>query len=340
MDSPGPGGRASVNLVGMSSKVVIQSFLDPRLEPAGREWLASAADEVQGGVSDARFVSLLSLAARKLGFAVRKPWSLTEVERTTASTLMEGWNPTRWTGLEAARFVLVMSRPDLLEETGPAAILNAFKFADEGEQCALYRCLGHLPQPAAYLWRAKEGCRTNMLSVFEANVLDTPYPALHFDELALNQAAIKALFIGVPLWRLWNLDKRLSPELARMALDLAVERRAATRPVQPELWMCLGTFGGERGLAALEEELAPHLAAGGPPDARCPESGALRFTPEGARAAVLALGRAGASARLGELAVTAPDFLRPEIERALRGGADQTAWAALDPREASPQPQP
>ena len=48
---------------------------------------------------------------------------------------------------------------------------------------------------------------------------------------------------------------------------------------------------------------------------------------------MLALGRAGHSARLAELAITAPDFLQPDIERALKGGAGQAAWRALDPRE-------
>lgn len=319
----------------MSSRVVIRSLLEPRLEPQALAWLDAAGDEIQGGVSDARFMALLSMAARKLGFAARERWQLTAAERTMASSLMEGWNPERWTGLEAARFCLVLARPDLLVASGPAAILNAFKFADEGETCALYRCLGHLPQPEAYLWRAKEGCRTNMLSVFEADVLDTPFPALHFDEVAFNQAVIKALFIGVALWRLWNLDRRVNPELARMALDLVAERRAAQRPIPPELWLCLGMFGGERGRAELDVEIAPHLEPGGPPAARCPESGAFLFTPAGARAAVLALGRGGHSARLTELAVTAPDFLQPDIQRALKGGAGQAAWAALDPREQS-----
>ena len=118
-----------------------------------------------------------------------------------------------------------------------------------------------------------------------------------------------------------------------MALDLVDERRAAHRPIPPELWLCLGLFSGDRGRAALEAELAPHLEAGGLPDVRSPESGAPLFTAQGARAAVLALGRAGHSARLAELAITAPDFLQPDIERALKGGAGQAAWRALDPRE-------
>ncbi len=261
------------------------------------------------------------MASRHLGHAARRPWSLTRDELQQADTLVPGWNPERWTPLQAARVALVLSRPDLTKPTAQAAIEAAFRFADEGELCALYRSLGHLPNPEAYFWRAAEGCRTNMVTVFEADVLDTPYPALHFDAVAFNQAVIKALFIGAPLWRMWGLDRRLSPELARMALDLFDERKSAHRPVAPELWLCLGTFAGERGLAAIESELAPHLAPDGP--------GPDHDSVPGARAAILALGRTGASERLHELEASAPEHLAEEARRALHGGADQTAWRDL-----------
>ena len=57
-----------------------------------------------------------------------------------------------------------------------------------------------------------------MLTVFEANACDTPYPATHLDDLAWRQLVIKALFVGAPLWRVYGLDKRLDAELARMAM--------------------------------------------------------------------------------------------------------------------------
>ena len=304
----------------MSSKILIETFLEGRLAEAPRAWLGVASDEIAGGVDDARFGQLLSVASRHLGHAARRPWDLTRDELQQAETLVPGWNPERWTLLQAARVVLILSRDDLTQPSAHTAIEAAFRFADEGELCALYRSLAHLPNPEAYFWRAAEGCRTNMVTVFEADVLDTPYPALNFDAVAFNQAVIKALFVGAPLWRLWGLDRRLSPELARMALDLCDERRSASRPVPPELWLCLGTFAGERGLAALEVELAEHLAGGHGPD---------HETAPGARAAVLALGRAGASARLRELEAAAPEHLADEARRALHGGADQTAWRDL-----------
>ena len=307
----------------MSSKILIETFLEGRLPAEAHAWLKSAADEIASGADDARFGQLLSVASRHLGHSARRVWTLTEAELEQAVTLMPGWNPERWTCLEAARVVLVLSRRDLTQPSAAVAIEAAFRFADEGELCALYRSLAHLPNPESYFWRAAEGCRTNMVTVFEADVLDTPYPALNFDAVAFNQAVIKALFVGAPLWRLWGLDRRLSPELARMAPDLCDERRSAHRGVPAELWLCLGTFAGERGLEALEVELAPHLA-----------KDSITFDPDSeaghsARAAVLALGRAGSSDRLKELIATAPEPLAAEARRALAGEANQLAWGAL-----------
>ena len=91
----------------MSSRVLVQSFLEARLAAPALVWLSAASDEIAAGVPDARFMALLSSAARKLGFDARERWHLSAQERSYAAAIMEGWNPERWTALEAARFVLV-----------------------------------------------------------------------------------------------------------------------------------------------------------------------------------------------------------------------------------------
>jgi hypothetical protein len=123
----------------------------------------------------------------------------------------------------------------------------------------------------------------------------------------------KCIFTGAPLWRVWGLDRRLSSELARMALDLADERRSAGRPVQHELWLCLGAEGGPRAVASLERELAgDHLP--------------------GRRAASLALARAGELDRLRSLvALETEPAVQDTMNRALAGQFDQMAFRALDP---------
>lgn len=265
----------------MTPFLFLRKLLDARLSPGARQWLKASLGEITDRPPDARFAALFALAARHVKHA---PLAAEPADLEAAAGLVEGWNPERWDLLEATRVVLVLARPDLSDDGGTLGLAEVFRYADEGELCALLRCLALLPGPERFVWRAGEGCRSNLRSVFEAAALDTPYPASHFDDGAWRQAVIKCLFVGAPLWRLWGLDQRLSPELARMALDLADERRSAGRPVPHELWLCLGVYGAARGLDALERELEPsnpNLAG------RC--------------AAALAFARAGDTGRLALL---------------------------------------
>jgi hypothetical protein len=283
------------------ARELLAEMLASRLSGEAASWLERARREIAGGVEPGRFSELVSVASRH---AARGPKgrglvpSLAEIER--ASSASEGWNPERWTLLEAARALLLLSRSDLAEPTAALALEDAFKYADVGEMCALHRALQFLPEPKRFLWRAGEGCRSSIRAVFEAAACDTGYPARNFDDLAWRQLAIKALFVEAPLWRVHGLDRRLDPELARMALDLADERRSAGRPVQPELWLCLGPHGGERGRASIERELASSHRLG-----RC--------------AAAVALARAGASDRLKELLPAERD---PVVARAMRAALE------------------
>jgi hypothetical protein len=156
-----------------------------------------------------------------------------------------------------------------------------------------------------------------MRSVFEAVALDTPYPVRYFEDLAWRQTVIKCVFVGSPLWRLWGLDTRLSPELARMALDLVDERRSAARPVPHELWLCLGPYGAARGLDALERELAPSNP-----------------NVTGRAAAVLAYARAGDTGRLALLEKSEHDpLVRSVLARARSGETSSLVFRFLEQHE-------
>lgn len=286
----------------------LEAVVSSRLDEPGRAFLEASSQELARGVDSTRFASLVSLASRK---APRRPLAPTEEERARAHALLAGWDPERWSVLEALRVLLVLSMGDLAEASGAAALEDAFRYAGEGELVALYRSLAFLSRGERFVWRAGEGCRTNIRPVFEAIATDNPYPFAHFGELAWNQMVVKALFVGAPAWRIFGLDRRIGPELARMALDLCDERRSAGRPVQPELWMCLGREGGERARAALEHE----MRHGERP---------------GRRAAVLGLARAGLADRLHAHLEHERD---PEVARtmreALEAPASQAAFGAI-----------
>lgn len=295
----------------MSSYLVLRQTLESRLTQPTRKWLKATSAEIADGVPDARFCALISLASRhaKPGVLIEP----TEKECEAAERVIEGWNPERWTLLEGLRVALTLSRSDLTEESGHLAVEEAFRYADEGELRALYRSLALLPEPERFAWRAGEGCRSNMRSVFEAAALDTPFPVEYFDDVAWNQAIIKCIFIEAPLWRMWGLDTRLSADLARMALDLADERRSAGRPVQHELWLCLGPHIEVRAQASVELELDPG------------NSHTL-----GRRAAAYALARGGRADRLRELLETEKiPSVRAAMEDGLAGNTSSTIFRAL-----------
>ena len=283
-------------------------FLEELLEPAALAWSHEVHDEIAAGVTDTRFGALISLASRHTKRRRAQPG----VERLAAAReLLDGWNPEYWMALDVLRVSLVLARHDLESQTAVSAIQGAFQYGDVGELCALYRALALLPQPEAWVWQAGEGCRSNMTEVFEAVACDTPFPAAHFDDVAWRSLVVKAVFVGAPLWRVSGLDQRLSEDLARAALDLADERRSAGRPVQPELWLCLGSHGGERALASIERELSAGPALG-------------------RRAAALALARAGQADRLPNLTQSESDPVVLEtIERALAGRSNQNEFQSL-----------
>lgn len=297
----------------MNTLPILCDWLARRLSPDGARWFAAARAEVAAGVDSARFCALFSLASR---YAPRGPLAPNADELARAAAALEGWNPERWTTLEALRVALVLSRTDIAGPGAVEAVEELFRYADIGELCAGYKAIPHLPAPERFVWRMGEGARSSMRAVYEAACCDSPYPAKFFDAIAWRQAVIKALFVEAPLWRVGGVDARLDAELARMALDLAEERRSAGRPVNPELWMCLGTHGGARALASLELEL---------------RSGPTR----GRAGAVLGLARAGEQAKLAALRATEKDaFVLSILEAALHGGCDSRAFAALDPNQA------
>lgn len=294
----------------MKTLPLLRAMLAARLPNPASDWLATTSAQIADFEDVGRFCASISAASRYVPRGLLEP---TADELRRAEQALPGWNPERWTLRETVRIVLVLSRTDLDTDDGSDAVLEAFRYADEGELCALYRSLAHLPGPERFLWRATEGCRTNMLTVFEADVCDTPYPAANFDDVAWNQAVIKAVFIGAPVWRIEGLDRRLSPELARIALDLVEERRSAGRAIQPDLWLCLGEHAGERGLEALEVELATGT------------------DPAGRAAAAYGLMRSGQAERLAVLLSEEQDQRVAEAMRDAHGGhTDQGAFRALE----------
>ncbi|HMN43059.1 MAG TPA: EboA domain-containing protein [Povalibacter sp.] len=287
---------------------ILQQLLQPRLSADAGNFVVKAVAEIRSGTDPTRFSQLIASASRHA--RRRIAFDPTPEELALAGSVQMDVNIVAWNQLEALRVLLVLSHPDLEQPAFVEALEQCFRYADEGELCALYRALPLLPDGARFTWRAGEGCRSNMRSVFEAVACDSQFPARHFDDVAWRQLVMKAVFLNAPLWRVHGLDSRLSPELARMALDFIDERRSAGRPIPPQLWLCLGTHEEDRSLHALRTEL---------------RRGDLR----GRSAALLALARAGQLAKVHQWLGGWLGDLEPTLAQAQHGDTTQLAFRDL-----------
>lgn len=143
----------------------------------------------------------------------------------------EGW-PLRDVGRSALlqRTVQKLDPPE-----ASRFVEQLYRTSDNAEREALLRTLVMLPDPAAHVETAIDACRSHVQSVFEALACENPYPARYFPDHNFNQLVLKAFFTGVRVERIAGLAERRTEELCRMANDYASERRAAGRPVPPDL---------------------------------------------------------------------------------------------------------
>ncbi len=121
--------------------------------------------------------------------------------------------------------------PNVAADEQATWLVGLFEGGELGEQVSLLRVLAALPDAGRFVETGLQACRHNSLDVFEAIVCENPFPAEHFPALNFNQAVIKAIFNGVSVRRIEALERRITPELSRMAAGYASERRAAGRAV-------------------------------------------------------------------------------------------------------------
>jgi hypothetical protein len=145
-----------------------------------------------------------------------------------------------WTLEDAARTVLLARAADAMDAAHFAtAAADCYEQGDTGEQQSWLRGLPLLPAPERFLSVAIDACRTNILPLFESIACENSYPARYFPERNFNQLVLKAMFNGISLVRIIGLPARRNAELTRMARDYADERRAAGRPIPPDIALAM-----------------------------------------------------------------------------------------------------
>jgi hypothetical protein len=213
----------------------------------GIAWFRGALDEVSRASSDRARGIAIGLAPRRLGKA---GLSLRADDLARATELRNGLDPAGWSVDQLARIALMVA--SYRDDVGFAESLDRFcATAEVNELIALYRGLPVYPAAALIEPRAREAVRSGMKPVFEAVAHGNPYPGEVFAEHDWNQMVVKAIFIGASLWPIQGLDRRGNPELARMLVALAQERRAAGRPISCEIWRCVVPYADREGMAAL-----------------------------------------------------------------------------------------
>ena len=238
-----------VDLTGITD--LLYCWLSRDMTSESLAWLDEKYSQISESFTTRRLFTAFSAVPSYTG---KKYLELTS-EDLRAAEIVKGWSPSYWSVAQAARTLLILSLPQDDAEEYLQSLEQLFSTADIGELVALYQCLPLLPYPERLLPRAAEGIRSNMNVLFNAVALRNPYPANYFDEPAWNQMILKAIFIGSPLYLIWDIDRRANSELARMLIDYAHERWAAKRAVTPELWRLVGPFADTSMIADLEKVL-------------------------------------------------------------------------------------
>jgi hypothetical protein len=212
-------------------------------------WLTDSLDALAAGGPERDLHIFLGMAPRKLGKA---DLVLSDADKAAADAAHAGWRPEGWSVDAAARVL------GLLTYKTDRPFADVFKdlrrTSDAAEMIALYRGLPLYPEPESLFFEVGEGLRSNLRPVFEAIAHANPYPRDHMDEHRWNHMILKALFVGSALSPIIGLEDRANPELARILIDYAQERWAASRPVTRELWIPVRPF-------VSHPEIAPMLAA-------------------------------------------------------------------------------
>lgn len=153
-----------------------------------------------------------------------------------------------WTVDDAARTLLLDALGDaVLEE-----LQGLYRHGDAAEKRGVLRALPLLNIGEAGVQIVDDGLRTNDLRLIAAAL--GPYAIEHLDDHAISHAALKCVFVDLPLSKFEGLAGRTTPELSRMLGAYAHERVAAGRPISKDVWPIVNLYPPKAELAAIEAE--------------------------------------------------------------------------------------
>jgi hypothetical protein len=224
-------------------KNVLGIIIEGNTSSEGWQWLEEKAMAISQEKIAATQLNLSFVAVpRKTGKAVLK---VTEEQEQQIQSIYPHFVVQGWPVDRLCRIWLLLHIDATDKERYIRVIENLFRSAEMNELVALYSALPLLAYPEEWRRRCSEGIRSNIGSVLEAIMCNNPYPARQLEEAAWNQLVLKAFFTDKTIDQIVGLDERANQELANSLSDLAHERWAAHRSVNPQLWRCVVPFLNE-----------------------------------------------------------------------------------------------
>ncbi len=218
----------------------LKELLIRQIDEPAKTWLLKKIEPLSHHPQPRDLYLTFSAVPRFLG---KNKLQLSGEDIIRINDLREGLSLEGWTIPQAAR-VLALCSYQYSDASSFLGLLDQlFSTAEVSEMVALYSALPVFPYPNMLKARASEGIRTNMSVVFDAVVLNNPYPCEYLDEAAWNQMVLKALFMDRPLYKIQGLDQRSNQPLSEMISNFAHERWSAGRLTSPELWRPIGKYG-------------------------------------------------------------------------------------------------
>ncbi|WP_309235795.1 EboA domain-containing protein [Streptomyces sp. TRM64462] len=209
--------------------------LRARLPAAARAWLSDATAAVAERPD--RVDALLAVAGRACG---RGPLPGGPRDPLPGGPAAPGWSTD-----DAVRVLLLTALPCRGDELA-ALLTRLYRHGDAAERRGVLRSLSFFRAPHALGARAvplvEDALRTNDARLVTAALGD--YARRHLDPPAFHHGLLKCVFLGVPLAGVAPPPEPDAPELLRMLRDFAAERRAAGRPVPPDIEPFLSTSAG------------------------------------------------------------------------------------------------
>lgn len=212
-------------------RLILQTSLMASLGTEKQQWLSDQLSLIAIEKSNRSVDMAFGLCPRRLGI---QPVALSSLQLRELNRYMPGWKIDNLPAETMARILVIACFSDARQLA--EQVTRLLRHADLNEQLALFKGLPLFPASAVLNDRLADGLRSNMSEVFEAIAHDNPYAAWHLDTHRFNHMVLKALFINSELAPIVGLEQRNNAELARMLLDTARERRAASRTVSDELW--------------------------------------------------------------------------------------------------------